>query len=479
MSYRRLSYTAWHALAEFVDNSTQAALDNDAELGPVLDAEGETLRVEISYDNSAGRMRIADNSIGMNRGDVDRAMVVGLPPDSPTGRSRYGMGLKTAACWLGNRWTVTTTRLGSTLELSVDVNVDDVARGLVDLPERTKRVKKDTHYTVVDISDMNIAFVGRRVQKTKDYLKSMYREDLRTGLLELRWQGDPLEWTEVPGQFLKDPRGSDYRRDFAVQTNGLTVPGWVGVLASGGRSQAGFSIFHNQRMVRGYPDSWRPQEIFGQAEGSNDLVNQRIVGEFDFTEFPVTHTKDDILWSDTEEVEIERAIKSEIADLISVAKRARTTKKAGPGRASVKRVRKAIQADTGGWSAPQTSPTEVDQAKSEIVEMVDRFSITQPDVTASVLHRALKAYFSDEEGPEAVFAAVGPPDASDPDWVLVANLRHPFLANVTSSEALDVYLRLLLVEVGVLSSEQGNPSQIPEWVAMRDSLLRALAPGKE
>ena len=32
-SYKRLSYTPWHALAEFVDNSTQAYMDNSDELG--------------------------------------------------------------------------------------------------------------------------------------------------------------------------------------------------------------------------------------------------------------------------------------------------------------------------------------------------------------------------------------------------------------------------------------------------------------
>jgi hypothetical protein len=31
-SFRRLSYTAWHALAEFVDNSTQSYFNNKSQL---------------------------------------------------------------------------------------------------------------------------------------------------------------------------------------------------------------------------------------------------------------------------------------------------------------------------------------------------------------------------------------------------------------------------------------------------------------
>ena len=73
LSYRRLSYTHWHALAEFVDNSTQAYFDSKAELDARLIEEGETLEVRITYDRNAGEIRITDNSIGMSYSELERA----------------------------------------------------------------------------------------------------------------------------------------------------------------------------------------------------------------------------------------------------------------------------------------------------------------------------------------------------------------------------------------------------------------------
>ncbi|MDY7103032.1 MAG: ATP-binding protein [Actinomycetota bacterium] len=129
-SYKRLSYTPWHALAEFVDNSTQAYFDNKGVLDAAYEASGGIMTVRIDYDpdgEDGGVLRISDNSIGMSLDDVDRAMRIGVPPADPTGRSRYGMGLKTAACWLGDYWTVRTSKLGIQKEVVVEVDVNRVA----------------------------------------------------------------------------------------------------------------------------------------------------------------------------------------------------------------------------------------------------------------------------------------------------------------------------------------------------------------
>ena len=66
--------------------------------------------------------------------------------------------------------------------------------------------------------------------------------------------------------------------DFIV--NGKKVWGWAGVLANGSRADAGFSIIQANRVIKGWPESYRPTTLFGDQEGgSNDLVNQRLVGE--------------------------------------------------------------------------------------------------------------------------------------------------------------------------------------------------------
>ena len=89
----------------------------------------------------AGTIEITDNSIGMDEGELENALKVAAHAPRPHGRSKYGMGLKTAACWFGNNWTVVTKKLGEPEELSVDVDVERIASGHADL--EVKRVLKD------------------------------------------------------------------------------------------------------------------------------------------------------------------------------------------------------------------------------------------------------------------------------------------------------------------------------------------------
>jgi hypothetical protein len=49
-SYRRLAYTPWHAIAEFIDNSTQSYMNSREDLETQLLADGSTLDVGIIYD---------------------------------------------------------------------------------------------------------------------------------------------------------------------------------------------------------------------------------------------------------------------------------------------------------------------------------------------------------------------------------------------------------------------------------------------
>ena len=102
LSYRRLAYTHWHALAEFVDNSTQAYFDSKTKLDSQLVKEGESLEVRMTYDRNSDELRITDNSIGMSYAELERALKIGKPPPNTSGRSQYGMGMKTA-CMLARR----------------------------------------------------------------------------------------------------------------------------------------------------------------------------------------------------------------------------------------------------------------------------------------------------------------------------------------------------------------------------------------
>lgn len=477
-NYKRLSYTPWHALAEFVDNSTQAYSDNEDQLDQAYQAEGTQLKVDIDYDGSKQTIEIRDNSMGMDNEILERAMRVGQPPPNADGRSRYGMGMKTAACWLGDYWTVRTSKLGDKHEYTVIVDVEKIANGQSQLPTEVLDVDPDSHYTVIEISRLNVTFKGKRLGKTKDFLASMYRKDIRTNRLELTWQGEPVRW-HTTNTFLRDNSNQEYRRELSLlveldDSNKAQIEGWVAILEQGSRSEAGFSIFHRDRMIKGYPDSWRPQEIFGQEQGSNNLVNQRIVGEFNLDDFDVTHTKDDIQWSDEEAERVERAIRSEIADYLIIAETVRYRKREGPQAGSIKKVRTALSKQMNKRPLTKSSIPDDDAVRSrseEVQATTSRFAENPPDLETNLLNKQLRAYFSDEESSSAIFASVT--KSEEKGFVVVANLKHPFLNDVVTTETLELYLRLILVDIATLD-EVVDWDSSPTWLAVRDSLMRTM-----
>src|SRR5687768_10554567 len=107
-AYSRLSYTMWYALAEFIDNSTQSRLNYDSIIDGVLEEEKQPLIVSITHNRTKKEITIEDNSIGMTKDKLTEALKIANPTKDSRGRSQYGMGMKTAACWIGGKWTVTT-----------------------------------------------------------------------------------------------------------------------------------------------------------------------------------------------------------------------------------------------------------------------------------------------------------------------------------------------------------------------------------
>lgn len=330
-SYKRLAYTPWHAIAEFVDNSTQSFFNNQDLLLEANHSRNlpRPLVVEIEYDFSHDIFRIVDNAMGMSLPELQHALHLSEPPENTSGRSQFGMGMKTAATWLGNIWTIRTKRLGEFPEYSVTVDVDQIAAGNVDLEYEEKHigVLPSSHFTEITIHDLNRKFHGRTLGKISDYLRSMYRQDFRNSVMTLRWRGEELDWEEVDHRLAIDKNGNLYKRkfDFYVGTNSddpndiknKKVSGWIGVLAKGKRRDAGLTIFHSDRVIRGWPDTYRPEMIYGDER--NDLLNQRLLGEIHLNDFLVSHTKDDIQWMGDQEEQVERELKELFADYMRYA----------------------------------------------------------------------------------------------------------------------------------------------------------------
>ena len=484
-SYKRLSYDAWHALAEFVDNSTQNFFNFREELEAAYEREeDEGLRVDVAYDRDHDLIRISDNARGMSREELDRAMLVGAKPENTDGRSKYGLGMKTAACWLGNKWTVRTKRLGETTEMEVTVDVAKVASGEQALPTRVLEDQDpDQHYTVIEITDLNRPLHGRTLGKVKDFLCSMYRQDLKMEILDLRWQGEKLAWDFPDSLFLQAKDGTIYKRPYIFEIEGddgrkKVAQGWVGILDRGSRAKAGFSILHAGRVVRGWPESWRPSSIYGQYQGSNDLINQRLVGEIELDDFDVTHTKDDILWFGTEQEQVEENLREEAAEYIDVAKRRRKGDEVegGPSEQEVQIAVEELENELSSSELADLINIE-DVPPSEAVAqslqpLLDDASGADPDFDATVGNLSVRGFLVSDLSPNDPYVAA---DSTRGDVVLViVNERHPHFLQLEGVAGVLNYLRHCVYDAIAEWQARRQDAQVDSQTVkiLKDRLLR-------
>jgi Histidine kinase-, DNA gyrase B-, and HSP90-like ATPase len=305
-TYRRLSYRPWYAIAEFVDNSTQNYLDHRDELKRTYKREGKPgkLRIVIDYDHEGDKLVVRDNANGMDIGELTRAVTLDRPPPDTSGRCEYGMGLKTAACWFGRTWTIDTCRLGSGKMLSVTVNVPNlVQKHVEEVTVQESRAKPEEHFTEITIRGLYKPIHGRTSGRIHAQLGSMYRVDLRTKEAEIFWNTEPVSYEEPTFLEEKLPGGvtNVWKEDFKLtvpwegEKKRLSATGWVGVRTPGSQRDAGFALLRRGRVIVGGPgEGYKPVEIFGQG---NTFRSQRLVGEIEMDDWPVTQAKDAFDWS--------------------------------------------------------------------------------------------------------------------------------------------------------------------------------------
>jgi hypothetical protein len=484
-SYKRLAYTPWHAIAEFVDNSTQSYFNNKELLDTLVKEDQTPLRVNIEYRISDDLFLVEDNAIGMTYDELQRALIVANPPSNTSGRSKYGMGLKTAACWIGNLWNIRTKKLGETIEHQVTVDVDSIIEGNKDLPYVLKEgLPVDEHYTIVEIRRHNRQFKGRTLAKIGQFLSSMYRQDFREHTLTLIWQGKVLEWIELDDQLLTDREGKPYKKDFdfKIGNSGEYLKrayGWVGVLKNGSRSNAGFSILHSNRVVKGWPQSWRPASLYGQEEGSNDLVNQRLVGEIHLDDFDVSHTKDDILWLGDEQDQVE----SELAEACqNYRETALTYRKSRDDRRGPSELE--TEAAISDFQKELTSPELQDIVNIDpmlpvtLVESIVK-TLTESVVTkykerfsAKIDTLTIKGYVEADLSPNDPYVTIE--STRDTEVIIIVNAAHPHWNQIEGAHGVLNYLRHCTYD-GISEWQARKKTQRidPETIKLlKDKLLR-------
>lgn len=316
--FSRLNYKPWYAIAEFVDNSTQSFYSHQKELAAHGNNEVE---ISINYDDENDILTIVDDAFGMEFSDFARAVKVDSPPENKNGRNEFGMGLKTAASWFGNIWSVRSTQLGSNHEYYTEINIPELRSNNANSVaiERTI-VDPLMHGTTIIIRDVTKKIGSSRTKgKIVELLKSMYRRDLNSGHVRIYYDKESLFYNEYECLSF---RNKIWRKeiDFTFEFDGQEhrVVGFVGILANGGFGRAGFALFRRDRVVIGGDEfNYKPDVIFGQAQSP---IAHKLFGELDLDDFPINQAKDGFVWDDGLEEEFDTQLKSRIQDYIDIAR---------------------------------------------------------------------------------------------------------------------------------------------------------------
>ena len=303
---RHLNYKPWYALGEFVDNAVESFVKHRAVLEKTHGG-GLKLRVDIDIDTALpARISIRDNAAGIFDSEYGRAFrPAAIPPDR-SGLAEFGMGMKSAACWFAPKWSVRTSALGEPVARKVRFDIENIVNDdIKELTIHEVQEKIENHYTEIILEDIFHVPIGRTISKLKEHLTDIYREFIRNGLLELRFNGDALIHRDpkiLEAPYFKDKNGPDriWRKDIAFDFgNGLSVHGFAALREKASTTKAGFSLFRRGRVIQGSGDEgYRPVHVFGH---SNSYRYQRLFGELHLDGFEVSHTKDGFRWDENEQ----------------------------------------------------------------------------------------------------------------------------------------------------------------------------------
>ena len=487
-TFRRISYRPWSAIAEFIDNATQNYFENKETIANVTGNQ-PALEIDIIYESSARTLTIVDNANGMNWDELERAIQLNRPPEVTTGRSEFGMGLKMAACWFGSRWRVVTKRLGETTEYDAFV---DVQRLEVHKPEaivvsQKPGLEPSEHYTRIEIEGLHRTFRGRSYASIRENIASMYRRDIDTGEITIRWNGEPFQWEKDPvfQEMAPDGKTITWQQDVQFDVNGYEVTGKIWIRMPGSAKRAGMHLFRRDRLVVGGPGAgYKPQEIFAAP---NSFQSQRLVGELDLDNWPVTQTKDAFDWDGDLETSFIGKLRHVVADYVQktheIKSDSSTKTSSADGQFAGDNTRETLQGsevDTA-LTIVETGPPPprelTDETSQRLRQAIER-SGDQPTYIqlGSEGVPTLKVYWLEDLPESDIHAHFEKP--SEDELLLYVNLNHPFVERVISREPAKLELYALnlyadaLVESGILRRGKNVPAHT--FRVFKDKFLRVI-----
>lgn len=465
-----ITNTPSHVLAEFVDNAIQSYVNNKEQL--IEKNPNYKLKVEISFDwdladNQTSIITIRDNAGGIDRDNFATAFKLAHTPDDNSGLNEFGMGMKTAALWLGEEWEVESTAIGEDVSRKIVFDLNNVmANELKSLPVTHKPADVNEHYTTVRISSLTKNAPSlKSLQKINDELASIYRKYLRNDEIDLFVNDIKLIFVDsaiLTAPFHKKPGQPEgerkyWRKDIDFHFGKYRACGFIALLSSMKHTENGLVLLRRGRVVVGAETDGRyfPRVLFGTV-GSPRY--KRLFGELELEGFDVAFNKNDI--QDRENLEmLMEALRSEIHtkdfDLYTQAENYREDERA-------KQVKKIVRGhnisqEKNSRIEINTSPKPVFIPVNKDIQISEPIVIDKYDDTYLVngIQYKLNVQFVDS-GKDLVWIALD--KNKDNNIICNINTNHPYFEHFGKPTSAIIALLKTMAIAKFVAQEKGNDS---------------------
>lgn len=315
-TYHNYTYKPPQVFAEFIDNAIQSFEDNKNSL--LSENQYYKLRVDIDIDWDkesadhvvrAKKVVVSDNAAGMTIQKFSDAFKSADKNIIREGLNEFGMGMKVAACWLGNKWSVETKSITENVTHYLEIDVDEVSKGNIkSISYIDKPASNRQHGTTVVITNMWPQIKKSNLTSLKNGIASIYRYYIRKNEIQIFVNGDMLSFENydvLKAPAYNNPDGPDiiWKKPIDVDLDGsgkYKATGFIGLLKEMDDQKRGVVFLRRNRVVMGFDAAERTigKKVMGQP-GSNKY--RRVFGELEISGFEVAFGKNQII--DTDQLE--------------------------------------------------------------------------------------------------------------------------------------------------------------------------------
>jgi hypothetical protein len=278
----RSGYKVSQALAEFIDNSLDARVND---------------KVTVNIDLRKDEIKVRDDGRGMSEEEATKALKLAYVAENKKSKlGEFGLGLKTAATSLGKQFQITTSSASDNNIYRLLYNEDEWLKANSWSSQKLDYLPKQDetkHWTEIIITEFKIKFYPNLVTNVKKYLSKQFAQYIESGQLVLIFNGEPLA---PQMRELVDNK----KYPFEIEAAGNLIKGWYGFLKVrhvGG--EYGFNLFKNGRLITS-------DAKIGFEPHPEIAV---IVGDIDLSFVPASHNKKEFITESSEFFEAWEALK--------------------------------------------------------------------------------------------------------------------------------------------------------------------------